>query len=34
MDVTLASEYWGQDVAGQPNTNEDSRYWTSSDNEM
>ncbi len=26
MDVTLAFEYWGQDVAGQPNTNEESRY--------
>ncbi len=26
MDVTLASEYWGQDAAGQLNTSEGSRY--------
>jgi hypothetical protein len=27
MDVTLASEYWGQDEAGQPNTSVASRYY-------
>ncbi len=27
MVVTLASEYWGQDAAGQLNTSEGSRYY-------
>jgi hypothetical protein len=27
MDVTLASEYWGQGAAGQLNTSEVSRYY-------
>ncbi len=34
MDVTLASEYWGQDAAGQLNTSEVSRYQTSNNNEI